>query len=319
MTTTTPDSVGVTVPETRRPSGRVRFAVAFLVGLLAGDRRRVPGPCTRTTSNTSAACCPASGSARSTCPGLEPAVAAERLRDAYGSLGEGEIIVKSPQGTTSISFADIGRGPDVEAMLAEALAVGREGNPVERVIADARTAIRGVTLQPRVTYDPDALAERIVAYADSLAREPVDGSVEAVKTRFVVHAGVAGRLADAAVAGRSRVRRRRGARRPCLADLRPPRPRGRAGGHHGRGHRRPRPTAERIAAEVTLSAKTGKQKITAVAAPVVDHVRADRRRRIRPDHGHRPASRTSSRSSPRRSTRLRSTPRSRHPAAGSPA
>ena len=60
-------------------------------------------------------------------------------------------------------------------MLAEALAVGREGNPVERVIADARTAIRGVTLEPRVTYDADALAERIVAYADSLAREPVDG------------------------------------------------------------------------------------------------------------------------------------------------
>ena len=59
-------------------------------------------------------------------------------------------------------------------MLAEALAVGREGNPVERVIADARTAIRGVTLTPRVTYDADALAERIVAYADSLALEPVD-------------------------------------------------------------------------------------------------------------------------------------------------
>ena len=34
MTTTTPDSVGEAVPDTHRPSGRVRFAVAFLVGLL---------------------------------------------------------------------------------------------------------------------------------------------------------------------------------------------------------------------------------------------------------------------------------------------
>ena len=34
MTTTTPDTVGIAVPDTRRPSGRLRFAVAFLVGLL---------------------------------------------------------------------------------------------------------------------------------------------------------------------------------------------------------------------------------------------------------------------------------------------
>ena len=128
MTTTTPDSVGVAVPETHRPSGRVRFAVAFLVGLLlatvagagalyAYDQqyigRVLPGVRVGTVDLS----------------GLEPAVAAERLRDAYASLGEGEIIVKSPRGSTSISFADIGRGPDVEAMMAEALAVGREGNP----------------------------------------------------------------------------------------------------------------------------------------------------------------------------------------------
>ena len=46
-------------------------------------------------------------------------------------------------------YEEIGGGPDVEAMVAEALAVGRDGNPVERVVADARTALRGVTLTPR--------------------------------------------------------------------------------------------------------------------------------------------------------------------------
>src|SRR5688572_12995197 len=260
MTTTTPDSIGVTVPDTRRPSGRVRFAVAFIVGLLlatvvgvgalyAYDQqylgRVLPGVRVGTVDLS----------------GLEPAVAAERLRDAYGSLSEGEIVLKAPQGTTTISYADIGRGPDIEAMLAEALAVGREGNPVERVIADARTAIRGVTLQPRVTYDPDALAERIVAFADSLAREPVDGSVQTVKTRFVVHAGVAGRLADAAVPVEA-----------AFADL------GELDAPASLTYKLPvraiepeittaeasaaKATAERIAAEVTLTAKTGKQKIT---------------------------------------------------------
>ena len=195
MTTTTPDTVGIAVPETRRPSGRLRFAVAFLVGLLLATvvgagalyaydqqyiNRVLPGVRIGAVDLS----------------GLDEAAAAERLRAAYGSLAEGEIVLTSPAGEQTISYADIGRGPDVEAMLAEALAVGREGNAIERVIADARTAIRGVTLEPRVTYDPDALAEGIVAYADSLARKPVDASVKAVDKRFVVNAGIAGREAD---------------------------------------------------------------------------------------------------------------------------
>ena len=195
MTTTTPDTVGIAVPETRRPSGRMRFAVAFIVGLLLATiagagalyaydqqyiNRVLPGVRIGAVDLS----------------GLDEAAAAERLREAYSSLGEGEIVLTTPAGETTISYADVGRGPDVDAMLAEALAVGREGNAIERVIADARTAIRGVTLDPRVTYDADALAEQIVAYADSLAREPVDASVEKVENRFVVHAGVAGRVAD---------------------------------------------------------------------------------------------------------------------------
>ena len=200
MTTTTPDSVGVDVgvAETGHRPGRLRFAVAFLVGLLlatvvgvgamyAYDQQYVgrvlPGVRIGTVDLS----------------GLDAAAAGERLREAYGSLGEGKIVLTTPSGQSTISYADIGRGPDVDAMLAEALGVGRDGNAVERIIADARTAFRGVTLEPRVTYDPDALAQHIVTYADSLAREPVDASVETIKSRYVVHAGVAGLLADAAV------------------------------------------------------------------------------------------------------------------------
>ena len=195
MTTTTPDTVGIAIPDTGRPSGRLRFTVAFIVGLLLATiagagalyaydqqyiNRVLPGVRIGTVDLS----------------GLDEAAAAEQLRETYGSLGEGEIVLTTPAGETTISYADVGRGPDVDAMLAEALAVGREGNAIERVIADARTAIRGVTLEPRVTYDADALAARIVAYADSLARDPVDASVEKIDNRFVVHAGVSGRVAD---------------------------------------------------------------------------------------------------------------------------
>ncbi len=198
MTTTTPDSIVIAPPTGRRASVRVRFVVAFLVGLLvalgvgagamyAYDQqyvgRVIPGVRVGGVDLS----------------GLDRGAAAERLRTEFAALGEGTITLTGPVGSRTISYADIGRGPDVEAMLAEAMAVGRDGNPVERAIADARTALRGVILAPRVTFDADALASEVVAYADSLAREPVDASVSIVdKTTFVVVPGADGRLADPA-------------------------------------------------------------------------------------------------------------------------
>ena len=195
MTTTTPDSIGVAVQDTRRPSGRLRFAVAFIVGLLLATIVGV-GALYAYDQQYIGRVLPGVRVGTADLSGLDEVAARERLREAYGSLGEGEIVLASTAGDTTITYADISRGPDVEAMLAEALAVGREGNLVEKIIADARTAIRGVTLEPRVTYDADALAKRIVAYAGSLAREPIDASVEMIENRFVIRAGVAGRVAD---------------------------------------------------------------------------------------------------------------------------
>jgi vancomycin resistance protein YoaR len=260
MTTTTPETVGIAVPETRRPSGRLRFLIAFIIGLLLATivgagamyaydqqyvNRVLPGVRIGTVDLS----------------GLDEAAAAERLQEAYGAFGEGEILLTSPVGETTISYADIGRGPDIEAMLAEALAVGREGNAIERVIADARTAIRGVTLEPRVTYDADALAEEVVAFADSLAREPVDASVETVESRFVVHAGVAGRAVDPV-----------GSVKAALADV------AELGAPAALTYALPvhalepeittaeassaKAAAERVAAKITLTAKTGSSDIT---------------------------------------------------------
>jgi vancomycin resistance protein YoaR len=261
MTTTTPDTVGVAVPETGRPSGRLRFALAFAAGLLlaavvgagalyAYDQQYVgrvlPGVRVGTVDLS----------------GLEPARAGDRLRDAYGSLGDGEVVVRTAEGRTAISFADIARGPHIEAMVAEAMAVGREGNALERVIADARTALRGVTLHPRVTYDADALAERVVAYAESVDREPVEASVEKFESSFVLHAAVAGRQADPA-----------GTVEAMIADL------GELDAPSTLTYVLPvraiepeittaeaseaQAAAERLTAKITLKAKTGKHDITA--------------------------------------------------------
>lgn len=260
MTTTTPESVGVAVPEARRASGRLRFAAAFLIGLLLATVVGA-GALYAYDQQYVGRVLPGVRIGNVELSGLDAAAAADRLQAAYGSLGEGKITLATPSGTSTISYADIGRGPDIDAMLAEAMAVGRDGNAVERVIADARTAVRGVTLQPRVTYDADALAEHITTYADSLAREPIDASVEKVDNRFVVHAGVAGLLADAAVPVKA-----------ALADL------GELDAPASLSYPLPvhsvapeittpeataaKTTAERVSAKITLTTTTGKQDIT---------------------------------------------------------
>jgi vancomycin resistance protein YoaR len=199
MTTTTPETVTIPVPETARTSVRLRFAVAFLVGLIAAlaigvgalyayDRQYVgrvlPGVRVGDVDLS----------------GLDAASAADRLRAAYRSLAEGSITITSPHGERTISFASIGRGPDIDAMVDEALGVGRDGNAVDRAIANTRTAVRGVTLTPRVTVDADALADEVLDFAESLARRPIDAFVSVVdKTKFTVIAAVEGRLTDPAV------------------------------------------------------------------------------------------------------------------------
>jgi vancomycin resistance protein YoaR len=197
MTTTTPDTVLIETPEARRSSTRLRFAVAFLVGLIASmaigvsalyayDRQYVgrilPGVAIGSLDLS----------------GLDAVAAGAAIRQVYGYLGEGSITFKTRDSERTITFAEIGRGPDVDAMVAEALAVGRDGNAVERIIADARTALRGVALTPKVTFDADALAEHALSYAESLAREPRDALVSLVDQEFAVVPAVDGRLADPA-------------------------------------------------------------------------------------------------------------------------
>ena len=134
--------------------------------------------------------------------GVDPAIAAERLQAAYGSLSEGEIVLAGPDGPMAIPYDRVGRRADVEAMVAEALAVGRAGNPVERLLADARTALRGVTLAPRVTFDAQRTADQIALLALARTQSPVDAEVvvQGEDHRFVVAPGLDGRAVDASAA-----------------------------------------------------------------------------------------------------------------------
>jgi vancomycin resistance protein YoaR len=198
MTTTTPDTIAL--PVARRPSGRLRFLVAFLVGLLVAVAIGI-GAFYAYEQQYVGRVLPGVQVGSVDLSGLDTATAAEQLRTAYAGLGEGELVLLGPAGTETIPYSDVGRGPDVDAMLAEAMAVGRSDDPLARAVSGARTAINGVVLSPRLTIDNAALTARIEAYAASLNSTPVEASVKVGDEReYLVQQGADGSQADPASA-----------------------------------------------------------------------------------------------------------------------
>ena len=194
MTTTT--ETIETSHEVRRSSAGLRFLVAFLIGLVAATAIGV-GALYAYDQQYSGRVLPGVAVGVHDLGGMNPDAASAALANAYAELSEGRIVVMAPDGEHVITYADIGRRLDTQGLVAEALAVGRSGSPLDRAVADTRTAFRGVTLSPRVTFDADALARRVAAIAASLAIDPADASIAIDgKLSFNVTTGSTGRTSD---------------------------------------------------------------------------------------------------------------------------
>ncbi|HVL53035.1 MAG TPA: VanW family protein [Vitreimonas sp.] len=128
--------------------------------------------------------------------GLAPADARSRLSAAYGELDDGELVLVGGGRTTAVSYADLGRRLDVDALVDAAVTTGRTGEGLERVMSGARTALRGITLEPRVVFDMEALAGRIEDAAARLDREPKDAGVGVSAEGITVTWGEDGTVAD---------------------------------------------------------------------------------------------------------------------------
>ncbi len=163
----------------RRRSLAFRFGIAFVLGLLlavgvgAGalyawnqqyEGRVLPGVSVGSTA----------------LGGLTREQAEAQLASAYGSLGNGQITLTGPDGqTTTVSYADVGRGPDASALVDAALAAGRQGTPLANLIGGPQAALHGMTLEPAVAYDRDKLAAVVETLATTIDQTPVDASVSA--------------------------------------------------------------------------------------------------------------------------------------------
>jgi vancomycin resistance protein YoaR len=117
--------------------------------------------------------------------GLTRDQAAAKLTAAYGSLSQGELTLKLPDGTSTVSYADLGRRLDVNAVVDAALAVGRTGNPLIRVSDEIRTAIKGTNIAPVVTFDQASLKAGIARVAAVVATAPVNATIQSGPSGYV--------------------------------------------------------------------------------------------------------------------------------------
>jgi vancomycin resistance protein YoaR len=85
------------------------------------------------------------------------------LKSSYAYLGQGEVTLTTPVGATTITYQQVDRGPDVEAMVDAAMAVGHTGSSIEDAAIMIHTAVLGQDIPVVVEVDPTALAERVRA------------------------------------------------------------------------------------------------------------------------------------------------------------
>jgi hypothetical protein len=196
MTTTTPETLAIPAEETaRRPSAKFRFAVAFFVGLLVTTAVGVAAMYAY-DQQYAGRVLPGVNVGGIDLSGQDPATAAASLRAVYDEIGEGALVLKGPDGDISIPYREVGRRADIDGMVAAAMGVGRDGNPVERAVADIRTATRGATLEPQILFDPDLVTQRITGRVGLLRRDPADASVTVGDGAFTLTPGHDGRQGD---------------------------------------------------------------------------------------------------------------------------
>src|SRR4029079_16260320 len=95
------------------------------------------------------------------------------IATAYGSLGKRQITLTDPDGQkTTITYADLGRGPDTQALVNQALAAGRVDAARAHLRRQARPAIHGVTFDSAVVYDHDKLLAAVEAQRTKIDQTP---------------------------------------------------------------------------------------------------------------------------------------------------
>jgi vancomycin resistance protein YoaR len=128
--------------------------------------------------------------------GMTYGEAASRLHEAYDPVATGQIVLVARDREIALPYSRAMREADVDSMVARAMSVGRAGNALERAIANARTAFRGVQIAPQVHYDQEALTRWVTSLAAAQLVSAVDARIARTDIGFEVTPSVTGNRAD---------------------------------------------------------------------------------------------------------------------------
>jgi vancomycin resistance protein YoaR len=130
--------------------------------------------------------------------GQTPDEARTTVGARLAALRTGGVVIRTSLGDTKIAFADAGRGADIDAMVADALATGRGGSWIDETVASIRLRMHPVDVPLRLTYDHDRAAALVGAFAARMELNAIDAQVLIGSSTFRVVPSVDGHRIDLA-------------------------------------------------------------------------------------------------------------------------
>ena len=128
--------------------------------------------------------------------GLDRDQAAAKLTQSLPSVSSGNLIVNINGVQESVPYSSFGRDYDLNAMLDQALDLGRAPNFVQQIQDQLRILFNGVSVQPQVTWSNDQLISAVAKIAQQAQRDPVSASLGLVGGHYVVSPSSDGQSVD---------------------------------------------------------------------------------------------------------------------------
>jgi vancomycin resistance protein YoaR len=125
--------------------------------------------------------------------GLSRDAARARLTERLPSLSSGQAVIVADGVEETVSFAEVGRGYEIDAMLDAAFGIGRAADPLADGIARLRTLVHPTSLPVVVhPFDVETLDAAATRVARAVSLHPVEASVS--RDGFEVLAAADGRV-----------------------------------------------------------------------------------------------------------------------------
>jgi vancomycin resistance protein YoaR len=128
--------------------------------------------------------------------GLRPAAAAEKLSQVLNYSQQGKILLKDGNLIWQATPAQLGFNLDANAEAEAAYAVGRQGGPIEQLMAQLQAWNYGSNLPPTVVYDQRVTQQYLLALAKQINKPVIEAKLGLNGVEVEVHSGQVGRTLD---------------------------------------------------------------------------------------------------------------------------